>query len=409
MRILFISHYFYPEGNAPATRVYELTRRWVEAGHQVTVITGAPNVPGGVVYDGYQNKLYQRQTVAGVDLRRVGTYLAANKGTVLRIANYLSFMVTATLAGLFVPKPDVVIATSPQFFCGFAGVLVSKLRRRPFVLEIRDIWPESIAAVGAMNKGLLIRFLEFLELRMYAAANRVVTVGEGYRGELLERGVEARRIDIIPNGVDLDVFVDGGGGAALREEFDLGDRFVCSYVGTIGMGSALDVVLRAARKLAAEGDDSIRFVLIGDGAVREELEGQARREGLRQVVFTGRQPKSRMPDFLAMTDACLVHLGRKDLFRTVLPSKIFEASAMRKPIVLGVEGSAAELVDDAGAGLCIEPENEDQLLAAVRRLAEDEALCAGMGKAGYDNIATRYDYAELARRYETLLLPIARA
>jgi len=403
MRILFLTHYFHPEGNAPATRVTELTRRWVAAGHDVTVITGVPNVPDGVVYEGYRNRLVQRSTHEGVELVRVWTYMAPNKGTLRRILNYVSFMLSATLAGLFVRRPDVVIATSPQFFCGWAGVLVSRARRRPFVLEIRDLWPESIEAVGAMRNRRLLHFLEWLELRMYAAATRIVTVGEGYRGKLVAKGVPASRIDVVPNGVDLAAFLAGADGTKIRERYRLGDRFVCAYIGTIGMGCGLEVVLRAARRLRAAGQDRICFLLVGDGAVREDLEAAARAEGLDSVIFTGRQPKNEMPAFLAATDACLVHLTRTDLFKTVMPSKIFEAAAMRKPIVLGVAGFAADLVGEAGAGICIEPENEDELLAAVDALRSDPALGHRLGDAGYERIATRHSYDRLATEYLALL------
>jgi glycosyltransferase involved in cell wall biosynthesis len=410
MRIAFFTHYFHPEGNAPATRVTELTRRWVAAGHDVTVVTGVPNVPDGVVYEGYRNRPLQRERRDGVDVVRVWTYLAPNKGTARRILNYVSYMLTATCVGLFLRRPDVVIATSPQFFCGWAGVLVSRARRIPFVLEIRDLWPESIAAVGAMRNRRLLRFLEWLELRMYAAATRIVTVGEGYREKLVAKGVDPSRIDVIPNGVDLEAFLAGADGRKVRERYGLGDRFVCAYLGTIGMGCGLEVVLRAARKLRESGRDDVRFLLVGDGAVREELEARARGEGLAEVVFTGRQPKTSMPEFLAAADACLVHLTRTELFKTVLPSKIFEAAAMRRPIVLGVEGFAAELVTGAQAGLCMQPENEADLLAAVDRLAADPALARRLGDSGHDRIATRYSYDRLAAEYAQRLEPlVARA
>lgn len=403
MRILFLTHYFHPEGNAPATRVTEMTRRWVAEGHDVTVITGVPNLPDGVVYPGYRNRWLQRERHGGVEVVRVFTYLAPNKGTARRILNYVSFMLGAALAGLFVRRPDVVIATSPQFFCGWAGVIVTALRRLPFVLEIRDLWPESIEAVGAMRSRRLLRFLEWMEQRMYAAARRIVAVGDGYRAKLIERGVAPERIEVIPNGVDLAVFLAGADGRPVRERYQLGDRFVCSYLGTIGMGCGLDVVLRAAARLREQGRDDVRFLLVGDGAVREELEVRARAEGLDAVVFTGRQPKSDMPAFLAATDACLVHLTRTDLFKTVLPSKIFEAAAMRKPIILGVEGFAADLVSQAEAGICIQPENEDELLEAVEKLRVDPHFGRSLGHAGYEKIASRYTYDRLAREYSDLL------
>ena len=403
MRILFLSHYFHPEGNAPGTRVYELTRRWAARGHQVVVITGVPNVPDGVAYEGYENRLYQQEQVDGVDVRRVWTYLAANRGTSRRILNYLSFMLAASVAACFVKRPDVVIATSPQFFCGWAGVFASRLRRRPFVLEIRDLWPESIVSVGAMRNPRIIRLLEWLEKAMYATADRIVTVGPGYRDGLVERGVDEARISIIPNGVDRVFFSPREDDGRLREEWDLGDRFVCAYVGTIGLGSGLHVALRAARLLAERGRDDVRLLLVGDGAIRAELQAEAEAEGLRSVVFTGRLPKLRMPDVLAAADACLVHLSRTELFKTVLPSKIFEAAAMRRPIVLGVDGFAAELVGDAEAGLCIEPESEAELVQALTELAGDPALRDRLAANAFERIAGRYDYDALATGYLELL------
>ena len=409
MRILYLTHYFYPEGNAPATRVYEMSRRWAKMGHEVTVVTGVPNVPSGVVYEGYANRLLQSEVVDGVRTVRVWTYLAANQGAGRRILNYLSYMLFATVVSLWLRRPDVVIATSPQFFCGWAGVWLSRLRRLPFILEIRDIWPESIVVVGAMSNARLIRFLEWLEGRLYRAAGKIVTVGEGYRKQLEARGVPSLKVAVVPNGVDRELFAVRREASGLRSEYGLGDAFVCSYLGTIGMGCGLSVVLRAARILRESRRNDIKFLLVGDGAVREELEQRSRDENLQQhVVFTGRQSKHRMPDFLSISDACLVHLSRNELFRTVMPSKIFEAAAMAKPIVLGVEGFAAEVVERAGAGICIQPENERELVSAVERLASDQKLASELGSAGYERIATQYDYNQLAKGYLGILEALRR-
>jgi len=409
MRILFLTHYFHPEGNAPATRVYEMSRRFVKLGFEVCVVTGVPNVPSGVVYPGYRNRWRSREIVEGIETLRVWTYLAPNKGTVRRILNYLSFCATATLAGLGARRPDLVIATSPQFFCGWAGVFVSRLRRVPFVLEVRDLWPESIAAVGAMRSSWLLRCLGWLERRMYAAATRIVTVGRGYQVQLEARGVPAERISVIPNGVDRGMFDPSADASELRARFAPHGEFLCSYVGTIGMGCGLSVVLRAAEKLRAMNRLDVVFLLVGDGAVREDLEREARAAGLDRVVFTGRLPKSDMPFVLAASDACLVHLARRELFRSVMPSKIFEAAAMAKPIVLGVEGFAAEVVSKAGAGICIEPENAEQLVEAVLRLAADRELARSLGRAGSERIAAAYDYSTLAREYAELIRGVVAA
>ena len=203
MKILFLTHYFPPEGNAPASRVGALTKKWAAEGHDVTVVTGVPNVPTGVVYPGYSNKLCSDEmTDDGVRLIRVWTLLAPNKGMALRILNFVSYMVTSFLRCMFLSKPDIVIATSPQFFCGWSGVLVKYWftltrpfsKKAQFVLEIRDIWPESINAVGAMDSGFAIRVLEKMEMWMYAAADHIVTVGKGYRGRLEEKGVPSEKM-----------------------------------------------------------------------------------------------------------------------------------------------------------------------------------------------------------------------
>lgn len=404
MRILFLSHYFPPEGNAPATRTWEHCRRWVELGHEVTVVTCAPNVPDGVVYEGYRNRLRpQREVVDGIHVVRVWTYIAPNKGTILRIANFLSYMFSAIFFSFFLKRPDVVLATSPQFFNGWAGVWVGRLRRVPFVLEIRDIWPETISAIGAMsNKGIL-RFMEFLERRLYRAADHIVAVGKGYKQNMQGKGVSGDKISIIPNGADLNFFRPRKANVELKRRYGSEQDFVCSYIGTIGLCSGLDVVPRAAKILKERGEQGVTFLLVGDGAVRESLNSKCRDMGLNNVLFTGRQDKALMPDFLALSDVCLAHLQRKDLFKTVLPSKIFEAAAMERPIILGVEGCAAELLEDAKAGICIEPENAEQLVEAVLRLRADKELARGYGVSGRRYIEEHFDRAKLAEQYLQIL------
>jgi glycosyltransferase involved in cell wall biosynthesis len=399
-RILFLSHYFPPEGNAPASRVYEMCKRWVRDGHEVTVLTSAPNHPNGVVYEGYRNWPIQQEMIDGIHVVRVWTFLAANKGTRRRAVNFVSYMVMATLLAIFMRRRDVLIATSPQFFCGWAGVLVTALRRIPFILEIRDIWPESIHAVGASNRNLLLWLLERMEQQMYSSAFRVVTVGEGYKEQLIRRRVPEDKIEIVTNGVDRDLFVPQGTNGDVRVRYGMiPGCFVCAYVGTIGLAAGLDVVLRAAELLRQKGKRNIQLMLVGDGATREELEEEAQRRGLDNVIFTGRIDRGEVPDLLNAVDACLVHLRRQELFESVLPSKIFEAAGMGKPIVLGVKGSAAKLVTAANAGICIEPEDENALVAAIEMLAGDRELAARLGKSGQDYVRAHFDRDELSRQY----------
>lgn len=399
MRILFFSHYFPPEGNAPASRTYENCKRWVRWGHEVTVITCAPSVPSGVVYEGYKNRLYQRENVDGIDVVRVWTYIAANKGTVKRILNYLSYMFSAIAVGLFVKKPDVVIATSPQFFCGWAGTIFSKLRRLPFILEIRDIWPESIVTVGALKNKSLLRLLEWLEIRMYQSAKHIITVGPSYLQRLLRKEVSNEKIFVVMNGVDTELFAPRKPDVGLKKQLGLEGKFICGYIGTVGMACGLDVVIRAVQILKNKNRKDIVFMIVGEGAVRQKLESKVKQLNLGNVVFTGCQDKNLMPAFLSITDVCLVHLKKTDLFTTVMPSKIFDAAGMAKPIIIGVAGFATKFVEDANAGIEIEPENEKQLVEAVEKLANNPVLCRQYGQSGYEYVTKHFNRDELAKDY----------
>ena len=398
MRILFFSHYYSPEGNAPATRVSALCERWVKAGHDVTVVTCPPNVPNGVVYDGYANKRTS-ETINGVKVERVRLYIAANKGAAKRMLNFASYFFSALWAALRLPKPDVVIATSPQLLCGYAGVWYKRLRRVPLVMEIRDIWPESMFAVGAKVPAFAYWMLEKIERAMYRVCDRLVTVGEGYEARLVEKGVPKEKISIVMNGTDLDVYRPQPKNKALLEKYGLRGKFVVSYIGTVGMACGLEVVLDAAEQV---GKDVV-FVIVGDGAYRAQLEEEAKRRGLTNVVFTGRQPKASMPDWINSSDASLVHLKKTALFTTVMPSKIFESAGCKKPVIMGVDGYAKKLVMDAEAGLDMEPESAESLVACVTKLAGDKELCARLGENAYNNIALVHNRDKQAEEYLDIL------
>jgi colanic acid biosynthesis glycosyl transferase WcaI len=406
MNILFFTHYFPPEVNAPASRTYEMCKRWVRDGHTVHVITGAPNAPDGVLYPGYKNRLSQTETIDGIRVTRVWTFLAANKGTTLRMVNYLSYMVTAFLRSLFVARPDIIIATSPQLFCGFAGWLASLFRRTRLVLESRDMFAESITTLTSVKEGRLIRWIRKLEFFLYRRGDRLVTVGPGYERKLVAGGVPKDHIAIITNGVDREVFDPATDGSPARAAHGLGGAYVVTYAGTIGMAHGLRVVLDAAEKLEQEPGNDVVFLLVGEGAEREELQREAATRGLRSVRFLGKIPKAAMPELLAASDCCLVHLRKAPLYTSVLPSKIFEMAHMQKPIILGVTGDAADVVREAGCGICIEPGDAGELVAAVRRLKQEPETARAMGKAGWEYVGANYDRDVLARKYLDLLTSI---
>ena len=405
MRILFFTHYYPPEVNAPASRTSEHCRAWVQSGAEVTVVTCTPNHPEGKVYPGFTNRLWQVETRDGVRVVRLWTYLAANKGFAPRILNYLSYMIMAILALPFLPKADVVVSTSPQFFCGLVGLFARVVKRAPWVLEIRDIWPESIVAVGAMKKGLAIRFLEWLEGFAYRKADAIISLTRGFVPHIAARCGDPAKIAIFMNGADLSAFTRSGDAEDAKRKWGLEGRFVAAYVGTHGMAHGLDTILEAAQLLK----DEPRFAFLMAGGGAEEARLREKRETLKldNVVMLGQRPKAEMPALWSATDASLILLKRSDTFKTVYPSKMSEAMAMQCPIVLGVEGEAKEVLEAAGAGIAITPESAEELADAVKRIAGDTALAAQFGRSGRAYADQNLDRAKVAARFLALLREVA--
>ncbi|THB69786.1 MAG: glycosyltransferase WbuB [Gammaproteobacteria bacterium] len=397
MHILFLSHYFPPEVNAPATRTYEHCRHWVEAGHKVTVVTCVPNHPQGKIYPGFKNRLYQKEIVDGIEVIRLWTYITANEGFLKRTLNYVLYMIAVIMALPFLPKANIVVSTSPQFFCGLAGFFYSFFKRARWILEIRDLWPESIIAVGAITNKKIIRVLEWIERFAYRRSDKIVCVTDAFKKYISNKGIDSNKIEVIKNGVDLQLFSEFSGKNELAEEYQLSDKFVASYVGTHGMAHHLETVLEAANLLRDR--DDIIFILVGDGAERNKLLSLKEEMQLNNVLMLGQMPKARMPEVWDLSDASLVLLKKSDLFKTVIPSKIFESMAMRKPIVLGVEGEVKEIIENAECGICIEPENAQQLADALTKLADDAELHKNKGDNGRRYVENYFDRKVLANNY----------
>lgn len=391
MNILFLTDNFPPEVNAPATRGYEHCLEWVKQGARVTVITCAPNFPAGKVYAGYRNRLYQREDMDGINVLRVWSYIAANAGFTRRILDYTSFALSGFVAGLFA-KSDVLLTTSPQFFTNVAGWGLSRLKRRPWILELRDLWPESIRSVGAMRQSRVMDMLERLELFFYRKATRVVAVTPAFKRNLTARGVAADKIDVVPNGVDMQRFTPLPKDRELETELGLGGKFVVAYIGTHGMAHSLEFIVRSVAKLP---DADIHFLFVGDGAEKERVVSVARELGVKNVTFVPPVSKDEVGRYISVSDAALVPLIKAETFKTVIPSKIFESAAMRKPILLGVEGQAKEIVEAHGAGVCFEPENEAAFVRQVRRLKNDPDLYIAL-QEGCDRLARDFDRCKLA-------------
>ena len=404
MHILFLTDNFPPEVNAPASRTHEHGRQWVAAGEQVTVITCAPNFPGGRLLAGYRNRLWQEEQIDGMRVIRVWSYITANEGFVRRVLDYISYMLMAFVAALFVRRVDIVVATSPQFFTAVAGWAVGEVKRVPFVFELRDLWPESIKAVGAMKESAVIRWLERLELFLYRRAALIVAVTHSFRETLVRRGVDGGKIEVITNGVDIERFTSRPKDEALEREFGLQGCFVAGYIGTHGMAHALETLLSAMQQLRKnEAGRDMRLLLLGDGARKAALREEAARLGLADVVrFVDTVPKEQVARYWSLLDVSIIHLRRSELFTTVIPSKLFECMGMGIPVLHGVAGESAAIVRNEGCGLVFEPENVAQLVQGLLALKNDRAEHARLRAAAL-TAAPRYDRGVLASRMLALL------
>jgi glycosyltransferase involved in cell wall biosynthesis len=396
MRILYVSQYYPPEIGAPSARVSELARHWVSAGHEVTVLTGFPNHPTGVVHPDYRKRirrLFWREKADGVDVVRTWLIPLPNGKPLERILNYTSFCISAALRGIFLRRPDIVIGTSPQLLVGISGWFLSKVKRAPFVFEVRDIWPDAIVASGVgRENSLLARSLRAISRFLHRVADKIVVVTPAFESDLVDNWhVPGEKIAIVQNGVETDLFSPGPASAGLVDELGLAGRFVISYVGTIGLAHGLGTILDVAEELRKELPEAL-FLIVGEGAEREELVEQSRRRGLDNVVFVSQQPRARVVDVVRASDVCLVLLKDAPIFETVIPTKMLEFMSCGRPVVLGVGGQARAILDAAGGGIAVPPESPGEVADALRRLHADPALRQELGERG-----RKYIYRHLSR------------
>lgn len=406
MSILFLADNFPPETNAAATRVYERALYWIKWGHQVTVITSAPNFPQGKLFEGYENRWRQIEDMGGIRVVRVKTLITANEGVLLRTLDFLSFMVSSVAVGLFERRPDAVVATSPQFFAAVAGWILGALRQAPFVFELGDLWPRSIAAVGAMRQKWLLDAMERVELFLYRQSAAVVALTQAFKDDLVRRKIAPGKIAVVRNGVDLPRYAPRPRDERLAAEWGLSGKFVIGYVGTHGMAHGLINVLNTAQRM--QDRDDIRFILVGAGAERQMLIDEAGRRGLHNVVFLPMQPKERMPVIWSLLDVALVHLKNAEAFAEVIPSKIFEAMGMGLPILLAApEGEATAIVRTDGAGLCVPAGDPEALAAAAIKLRDEPEFLAALKKNSLASAPLHSREHQARQMIEALALVVA--
>lgn len=398
MKLLFLTDNFPPESNAPASRTYEHCKEWVQKGMEVTVITCAPNFPYGKTYEGYKNKLYQTEVIDGIKVVRVWTYMTENKGVVKRIFDYMSYALSAFIAGLFI-KTDLIVATSPQLFTTLGGCALAKVKRKPWIFELRDLWPEGIKDHGAIKQSFLLNFLTKMELCLYKKATHIVTVTKGLKENLSSRGINPDKIDTVTNGANMSLFKPIDKDTELLKSLNLTDKFIVGYIGTHGMAHGLEFIVENLKELK---DENIHFLFVGTGAKKEATVKKAKELNLSNVTFLDPVAKAEVNRYISIIDVALVPLTKTVIHASLIPSKIFESAAMRKPMLLGVEGEAREIVEQYNAGIAFEPENQEEFLTALSEISTNKEKYIELQK-GCSKLAEAFDRKNLANKMFTVL------
>jgi colanic acid biosynthesis glycosyl transferase WcaI len=411
VKILYVSQYFPPEMGAPAARADELSRHWARMGHDVTVLTGFPNHPTGVVPREWRSRfrhLRYTEKIDGVTVARTWLWPLPNRKAHERIRSYASFCVSSALRGLSLTKPDVVIGTSPQLLVALSASWLARWKRVPFVFEVRDLWPESLAAVGVGGEGTLLhRTLGAIAGFLYRRAHRIVVVTPAFKDHLIRHwNVPAEKISIVENGVETDLFRPAPA-ATIQKELTLNNvaaegRFVICYIGTMGMAHGLETLIAAAEELQTTLPACL-FLLIGEGAEKQRIMELAAARGLSNIRFLDQQPRPRIPALVSAADACLVMLKKTDLFKTVIPTKLLEYMSCERAVIVAVDGQARQIVEEARAGLFVPPENSHALAETIRALALNSEQRRHMGFNGRQYILARLSRKQTALDYITVL------
>jgi len=408
MHVLIVTHYFPPEIGAPQARLSEMGRAWQRAGARVTVLTGFPNHPTGIIPPDYAGKRFQIEEIDGMRVIRTAVYATPNRGIVKKTLGHLSFMASGFFQGVgVIGRPDVIVSSSPTFFSVFTAWALARVKRVPFIFEVRDLWPGIFVELGVLKNRLAIGFLEALELALYRRAARVVTVTDGFADNIVERGIAREKLVTITNGVDLTRCTPGPRDNDVRRELGVSDdATVALYIGAHGISHALHRLVDAAERLKERGD--IHFVLVGEGAEKAKVEALQSEKELPNLTLLPGQPRDRVADFYRASDVCLVPLRDVPLFDTFIPSKMFEIMGCERPIVGSVRGEARRILDRSGAAIVVDPEDAGGIAQAVVELASDPARRATMGAAGRVFATEHFDREKLAGHYLEMLREVIR-
>ncbi len=402
MNILYISQYFPPEIGATQTRAIEMASNLVRQGHQVTVLTEFPNHPKGIIPDNYRGKFIEHERVKGVDVVRTWVYARPNKTFITRMGFYLSFMCTALMAGWFLRgKFDVVYATSPPFFVGVTGLLLSRLKSAKFVFEIRDLWPQSAVELGELSNKTFIHWAERLEKVYYNKAVALIAVTKGIYQHLLSHSYGGK-VHLVLNGTNTDLFYYRG--TAKKYEMGWDKKFVVLYAGILGIAQGMEKLCELIENCKTHME--IQFVFIGEGPQKNKVKQLQEKKNLHNLLLLDEVPREIIPEYISAADCCLVPLKKNPLFLGALPSKMFDCMACERPVILSVNGEAKRVLDESGGGIYVEPENVHAMEDAILSLQKSDALCLRMGKAGREFVKKNFSRRQKALDLETILLEL---
>jgi len=403
MRILIVHQYYLGKDDAGGSRFNQFAKHWTAKGHRVTVIAGTAHYATGKKDERHKGKWI----VEGKEndkIKVLRTYVSAryNKSFADRLWAYISFTISSSWAGLFHSgKQDLVLATSPPLLVGITGCLISKIKRIPFIFEVRDLWPESAIDMKVLNNRLAIRLAYWLERFIYRNADKINVLTPAFKEALLRKGVASSKIVMISNGADLDIFRPGAKENRVREKYGWDKRFVVMYIGAHGLANHLIQLVEVARE-SREHED-ILFVLVGDGMEKPKLVSKAKEYGLKNIQFIDSQPKSQIASFVNASDVCTAVLKKVDIFKTVYPNKVFDYMSCAKPVIIAIDGEARRLIEDARAGIYVEPENIEEFKKAVLKLYNSLNLCTEYGQNGYEYVKKHFSRESLADQYEMVL------
>ena len=379
-----------------------MSQAWIRAGHQVEVVTGFPNHPHGKIYPGYERQIYMQEDLDGIRVHRVWTYITPNTGLIKRTLGHISLWFSAVLLAMkHVVDMDIVIGTSPTLFSVMAARRLAKRKKVPLVMEVRDLWPGIFVDLGVIRNQSIINLLEKWEMWMYRQADKIVTVTDGFRENIIARGIDGSKIHTIPNGVDLTFFQPDDKPSALIKELGLEGKFVILYLGAHSVSQALECILDVALEISDLKE--IVFLMVGTGNRKDELMERANAEGIRNVIFHPPITKDLVPSYYNLADICLVPLRDVKLFSTFIPSKMFEIMGMGKAIVASLSGEAAAILETSGGAIVVQSEDVQGISQAIRDLYHDAYRREVLGENGRKYVEAHYSRESLSEKYISIM------